>query len=294
MAARYNLEARYPEKPEIWDARGSTTASDRDEKSDQYSRPRFANFLGADAIISIHTNAATSTTARGFRAFAYNGRTQDVALGNSIICYAKEIVQAQEAYKTYVFDSYARQSGLVENGEAQMSAILLETGFHTNPTDAAALADPVFQEAAMKGIEKGYRLHREGKPCQPFKTLSIANASGNHGTKVTVLVKTQGFPQGTVLGDVEITSCPPGTCNGSKGVAMNVVDGGFSWTFGCNSSKNTPTRVIGVRTTLYDADGVKTTPVDSTVTCTKPSTSSSSSSSANGDAPAAASFSDVM
>jgi hypothetical protein len=39
------------------------------------------------------------------------------------------------------------------------------------------LKDPVFVDAAMKGVEKGFRLHAEGKACKPFNITSIPDVT---------------------------------------------------------------------------------------------------------------------
>src|SRR3546814_10202652 len=97
----------------------------------------------------------------------------------------KELIHVQAAYKNFNVANQAVVAGNYgENNRARMPSVVLEVGFHTNSSDAAALKDPAFREAAMKGVEKGLRLKAEGKTCEPFKIASIPNVSGPHNTDI--------------------------------------------------------------------------------------------------------------
>lgn len=287
FAARYYLEEMYPDNPEIWNTKGDQTYTSADEDEDINSRPLFAKHIGADAIISLHTNGSENTAARGTQTYAQNGDTADIVFGDSILCYMKEIIRAQDGYEAFPVDGYTRQANKGENSQFPGTAIIVEVAFHTNVDDALALQDPVFQDAAMKGVEKGYRMYRAGMPCKPFKATSIANVTGPRGTSVPVLVNYEGYPKFAVRADVSITSCPSGsTCtDGSQTIATETASP-LTWHFGCGSGGVTTT--IGVRTVLTDTDNVATTPVDSTVTCQV--TSSSSTTAMAVAAPVAASI----
>src|SRR3546814_1917069 len=89
-----------------------------------------------------------------------------------------------------------------------MPSVVLEVGFHTNSSDAAALKDPAFREAAMKGVEKGLRLKAEGKTCEPFKIASIPNVSGPHNTDIPAEIHYKGYPQFPVEQKTENVGCP--------------------------------------------------------------------------------------
>src|SRR3546814_2149544 len=88
-----------------------------------------------------------------------------------------------------------------------MPSVVLEVGFHTNSSDAAALKDPAFREAAMKGVEKGLRLKAEGKTCEPFKIASIPNVSGPHNTDIPAEIHYKGYPQFPVEQTTENVGC---------------------------------------------------------------------------------------
>ena len=269
VAARYHLQQVYPNNPEIWNSMPRLRANDREMDEDIRSRPLFANHIAADTLISLHTNGSPDTSVRGAEVWTQTLRAPDRALGNSILCYMKEIVQAQDDYTTYPVRTAANTGNKGENRVATMRAAIVEIGYHTNAIDAAALQDPVFREAAMKGVEKGYRLYEQGQPCKPFKITSIAAASANHSTSVPVKVDYEGFPEFSVKAKIEITSCPDSTCHGGELIIPAATASPLTWNFGCNSSTSSPTKTIGVRTTLTDVDGVVTNSVDSTVTCMK-------------------------
>jgi N-acetylmuramoyl-L-alanine amidase len=64
MSARYWLQHEYPNNPEIWHSVSSDKEPLREKFEDLYSRPLFANHIGAAAAISLHTNAEPSGQAR--------------------------------------------------------------------------------------------------------------------------------------------------------------------------------------------------------------------------------------
>lgn len=276
VAARGHLEQLYPDLgAEIWNTLPNSTSFRRQEDEDIRARPLFANYLDADILISLHTNASnTNPEASGTRVYTHPGRADDLALGTSMLCYMKEIIQAQEGYDSFPVQSNARTDGNYgENRLALMPAVVVEIAFHTNAGDAAALQDPVFQGAAMKGIEKGYRLHEEGEPCEPFDITDIPDSTGPHGGRALVDVYYEGFPQYPLQLVVELVTCPPGyTCTPGQ---LTITEESMPVTYGitCSTSPGSPPATATWRTTLTDDDGVETTSVDHDVTCAPGATS---------------------
>src|SRR2546427_10069814 len=76
-----------------------------------------------------------------------------------------------------------------------MPSIIVETAYHSNPDDVAALQDPVFRAASMKGVEKGYRLWAEGKACAPLTGHPVADIDVPAGSSREVDVTFDGHPQ---------------------------------------------------------------------------------------------------
>jgi N-acetylmuramoyl-L-alanine amidase len=271
MSSRYHLEATYTQNPEIWHSLPNERLSSlRERDEDIRSRPLFANHVGANALLHLHTNAA-GVTATGTRAIYHTGRTSAQLLGNSILCYMKELLHAQELYKNYTVPTQSEpRNDLGENTLATMPSVIVEIGFHTNPSDATALQDPVFRTAAMKGVEKGYRLNAEGKPCETFKISNIPDATGPQGEPIPHQVHYQGYPQFTVKAKVEYVACQSGwTCTNFERTFTSNTPSPLSYSTICTVSSR-PSATFRVRTTLSDADGVTTAPVEHSYTCTTP------------------------
>ncbi|MEQ1559785.1 MAG: hypothetical protein ABL933_12710 [Methyloglobulus sp.] len=134
-------------------------------------------------------------------------------LASSITCYMDELIHAVPAYKSFpVAKAPTNYSSHAETKLPNKPNAIIETAFHDNPTDAAALKDANFQTAAMKGVEKGYRLFKENQPCKHFDITSIPNVSTPWGTSVTLKIYYEGFPQFPVKLEDRIVNCGDGTC----------------------------------------------------------------------------------
>lgn len=248
--------------------------NDRERDDDILSRPRFANHIRADALLSLHTNAAAkNSSARGTRAYYYPGHTAGRALANNVLCYMKELIHAQSAYSDFPVRSSAEKNNRhAENRDAKMPAAVIEIGFHTNASDAAALRDTNFRTAAMKGVEKGYRLFRAGRTgCQPFVTQNIPNASGRFNVYFHAPARYSGYPQFPVKVETKNIYCAPGWyCqNLKKTFKTPSAPGIFNITFRCTAPSNTnePPSTFKWRSKFIDADGVTTAIKEHMTTC---------------------------
>lgn len=228
----------------------------------------YANHLGAE-LLSIHTNAHNGQ-ARGTLVFYNSKLAANQKLASSITCYMDELIHAVPTYKNFPVDRTPRPGNHAETKLPNKPNVIVETAFHDNPADAAALKDANFQTAAMKGVEKGYRLFKENQPCKHFKITSIPNVSAPHQKKASVSVNFEGFPQFPVKAIIEIVSCTPGrTCYGGTVNYSIKQNSPLKFNFSCDSLAQTPTSITTFKTTLIDADGVKTKPVTSKATCIK-------------------------
>ncbi len=159
-----------------------------------------------------------------------------------------------------------------DNGESHLPTkpnAIIETAFHDNPADAAALKDGAFQTAAMKGVEKGYRLFKENQPCKHFDITSIPKVTGPQNTVLPVKINFQGYPQFPVKRKVEVVSCPSGwSCLGGEITTTQKTPSPLMAKWSCNlGGGSKPTTTFGIKYTLTDADGVKTSSKQTTVTC---------------------------
>ncbi len=272
MAARYHLRDEYPNNLEICCSLPNADDNLRERDEDIRSRPLYANHVGANTLIHLHSNASENATSRGARVYVQPDRAIDYALATSILCSMREVVQAQPAYATFPVAAAPHVENLGENRLANMPSIIVETGFHTNPTDAVALQDAVFRTAAMKGVEKGYRLHREGKACQTLRITSIPPSTGPHNTYIPINVHFEGNPQFPVRFDTVTITCPSGgwNCQNYSTTVTGPAPSPLTFSVRCTAPNTQPTATFGVRTIMVDADGVKSAPFDHSFTCARP------------------------
>jgi hypothetical protein len=176
----------------------------------------------------------------------------------------KELIHAQDAYKNFKVAALAREGDYGENSYATMPSIIVEAGFHTNPDDAAALQDPVFRTAAMKGVEKGYRLFAQGKPCETFEITATEDAPDPAGRFTIVDIAYKGYPEfGDARMDVKFLECPAIFCSDGGFVLDTPTPSPIQFQVGCNVWE---TRQFRLEITLTDADGVKTS-TEHSATC---------------------------
>lgn len=258
LAARYHLEEIYPNNPEIWNSKPEDISSSREYRQDIRSRPFFANHAGASAIVHLHTNASSSTAASGTLVFFQKGKALSQQLGNAVLCSMKELIHAQDAYKNFNVTALAREGDYGENSYAMMPSIIVEVGFHTNPSDADALRDPIFRTASMKGVEKGYRLFSQGKSCEPFEIARIPDVTGPTGSDISIPIHFSGYPNFPITRTTTFKSCPsPWICTDDKQTYAEESSTPLQIERRCTGS-GSPTTTFVVETKLMDADSVVT------------------------------------
>lgn len=127
-------------------------------------RTNKANQWGADAFISVHINANTDKTPKGFESYIYpNSGAKTSAF--------------QNVMHESIFGQIS-QSGMIDRGkktanfhvlrESNMIAILTENGFISNAADAALLKNDVFLDKLayghVLGLERFFGLEKEIRP----------------------------------------------------------------------------------------------------------------------------------
>jgi len=129
-----------------------------DVEIDLEPRVALAERVNADVFVSIHANslASLNSTVNGVETFHARGSI----LGRELASY----VQSQIIASTGANDRKAKAAGFYVLARTSMPAILVETGFVTNPREAANLSDPNYQkrmaEAIAKGIDQFMRVRR--------------------------------------------------------------------------------------------------------------------------------------
>jgi len=273
LSARYNLAALLPEQTDVWHSLPNATGNLRERDEDIRSRPLYANHLGADELIHIHTNGVDNTATRGTRTIYHFEKPQDIPLARSILCYMKELIHGQPGYEEFQVESEPHPGRQGENRLAKMPSVIVETAFHSNPEDALALQDPGFRTASMKGVEKGYRLHLEGKGCVPLKVFPIERVSLTAGEERTIDLNVEGFPRYPMVINTTNVMCPPGwTCTGGT---VHLPDAASKKPHIKVSCQNAGSAPIVWRTQMVDDDGARSPPVDHVVQCLRRPSSAS-------------------
>ena len=113
------------------------------------ARVNEANRWGADYFISIHTNAASSTSAGGSEAYVYARGTPAFGFAEDILTNLTDITGLRDR-------GVQARPGLYVLRKTQMPATLVELGFITNPRDAALMRDEpgLFAEGIYRGIKE--------------------------------------------------------------------------------------------------------------------------------------------
>lgn len=267
LGARYSLQRDIPDAADIWNSLPESTHALRERDEDIRSRPLYANRENVGTLVHLHTNASDSSAATGARAFIAPGRQEDRSLASSILCYMKELITSQSLYTGYFVPAEPGEANHGENRLAQMPSVIVEAAFHTNPNDALALQDPVFREASMKGVEKGYRLWREGKGCNPLKVDPIATIRVAAGQSRVVDLAFAGFPQYPVVIETKNVACPPGwKCTDGAVTLADADTKPAQITLRCENAGSAP---IFWNTRMVDDDGVKSPPVRHIVQCVR-------------------------
>lgn len=264
MSSRYHLKALFPERADMWNEFPNSTASAREKDEDIRARPNYANHLGVDVLISLHSNGHDSATIRGTEVYYHHSKTEDKPLADSIICSMRELIRAQPGYETFPVRETSSPGNHGENRIGEMPSVIVETAYHSNTDDVAALQDPVFRSAAMKGVEKGYRLWASGKACVPLAGKAISDVEVHAGKRVEVDIPLVGNPQYPIQIITTNTQCPPGwTCGKGKQV-VNSPDEPTRIGVSCGAGSS---GTLGWETHVLDADGVASKPVPFSVRC---------------------------
>lgn len=257
VSARYYLKERYPDQVDIWNSKGEQDYPLVERDEDIYSRPLYANYLGVEALLQVHTNAADPAV-RGARVYHQPGRAEDAKLASSILFYMKESIHAQPGFEEYPVAATPHEANLAENREAKMLSVIAEVGFHTNAEDAAAIADPQFRKAAMRGMEKGYRMYLRGATPEAFAIVDHPDITLKRGESGHLSAPFKGNPTFPVLRVTKALQCPAGwKCTGGT-QSLTETASPFVTKAGCASS-NPGEGTILWEVEFTDAYGLKST-----------------------------------
>jgi N-acetylmuramoyl-L-alanine amidase len=120
-----------------------------DVEVDLAPRVALAERVNADVFVSIHANSLAS------RSSNVNGVETFFARGSSTGRELATLVQSQIIADTRANDRGPKAAGFYVIVRTSMPAILVETGFVTNPNEAANLNNPNYQKLMAEAIAKG-------------------------------------------------------------------------------------------------------------------------------------------
>lgn len=146
LRANGNFEVRLS-RPSATTQLGTSTATSL------AARVNEANAFGADAFISLHTNASEISSATGSEAFVFSRPSAAYNLAEDILMRMSEVTGLKNR-GVFV------RNGLYVLRKTRMPATLVELGFITNPSDAALMNnDPeLFAEGIYQGILQYFNL----------------------------------------------------------------------------------------------------------------------------------------
>jgi N-acetylmuramoyl-L-alanine amidase len=120
------------------------------------ARAQFCNVRHAALMIRIHADGTTNTSAHGLKTLypaKHRGWTDDI--------YAASLRAARITQRALIRATGARDLGLVPRGDltgfnwANVPAILVETGFMSNPRESALLRTAGYQDKVAEGLAAG-------------------------------------------------------------------------------------------------------------------------------------------
>ncbi len=267
VAARYYLASTLPNETGIWNSLPSATHSMREYDEDIRSRPLYANHVGADYAVHLHTDAAGSDV-RGTRGYYHTGRATDAKFVSSILCSMKQTIHSVPGYETWrIAEEPYSASNKGENRLAAMPSAIIELGFHTNPLDAQAMQTASFRNAAVKGIERGISDYHAGNACSEFLITEIPSFSAVAGTPMDMMIHFTGTPRFPVTLRTRNVSCSQGwTCGPATAIFRTRDDSPIKRTFACGTSASQTGNFTYVAW-LTDASGIKTPEAEYNYSC---------------------------
>jgi N-acetylmuramoyl-L-alanine amidase len=180
-AARYHVKALGADAS-VWNEPGYDHLS-----QDIRCRPRWANAIGADILVSLHNNGGggtgTETLYDTNNGFGPESRRLADAVHNRVIAAIRR--DYQPAWTDRRVQGFNGNYG--ENRLATRPSILIEVAFMDRPTpDNAALQDEAFKRLVARAIREGIQEYFDGPAALPPAAPSTLLASAAPGGGVTL------------------------------------------------------------------------------------------------------------
>lgn len=138
-------------------------------------RAAIANQNKADVFVSVHCNHSSNTSALGTEIYFYNDKNalrtkKSENLGKCILAFMQKNGALRERK--------VKEGNFAVIRETTMPAVLVETGFLSNPKERAALLDPRYRAYLAKGIAEGIhafiinrQVEKAGSPVRELKKI---------------------------------------------------------------------------------------------------------------------------
>lgn len=145
----------------------------RDQCPSEPDRANFANEVGADLFLSLHSDANTSPLAQGVASFHFGTeRGSTSTIGETLAGF----VQRELAVRTGLRDCHTHRKTWDTLRLTRCPAVRIEIGYLTNHDDRRRLSDPAFRDVVAEGILVAVkRLYLLGENDQPTGTFTFAD-----------------------------------------------------------------------------------------------------------------------
>jgi N-acetylmuramoyl-L-alanine amidase/murein DD-endopeptidase MepM/ murein hydrolase activator NlpD len=145
------------------------------------ARSAIANAAGATVFVSIHANALSDPSYAGVTTFygPSSGFVTGVTRSPGLVAASRtlaEDVQAAIQGRTGAINRGVQAADYYVLGNARMPAILVETGFITNPAEGQRLVNPAYQQSLAAGIADGLAQYAANSGA-PVASETVPNSS---------------------------------------------------------------------------------------------------------------------
>ncbi|HVM27357.1 MAG TPA: N-acetylmuramoyl-L-alanine amidase [Mycobacteriales bacterium] len=120
-----------------------------DSNPSEAERATFANEAGADLVLSLHVDRASSPHCHGLASYHFGTGTGTTSTVGERLA---SLVQREVAARTDLLDCHVHEKTWSLLRLTRMPAVRIEVGHLSNPGDAARLADPAFRDTVAEGI----------------------------------------------------------------------------------------------------------------------------------------------
>ncbi len=153
----------------------------KDQCPTEAERAHFANDVGGDLFLSLHSDANRSPLAQGVATFHFGTVTGNTStIGETLAGF----IQRELVVRTGMRDCRAHRKTWDTLRLTRSPAVRIEIGYLTNHDDRRRLADPAFRDVVAEGIVVAVkRLYLLGENDQPTGTFTFADVLRNEMAK---------------------------------------------------------------------------------------------------------------